>query len=176
MTGLYVMEDAHCLELLDIDSGDPVPPGDQGDMVCTCLFKDDVYPIIRFNTHDVSMERPSASGLGFNLRRIEGFMGRSDNMVKIKGINFFPQALGPLLDEVPQFLGEYICRVNADGLLTVTVEVRAGDQNLVNGMQALLKRKLGIEVALELASKGDTAALTEIDRRQKPIRLIDARR
>ena len=174
--GLYVMEDAHHLELLDIDSGAPVPPGGQGDLVCTCLFKDDVYPIIRFNTHDVSMERQGASGLGFNLRRIEGFMGRSDNMVKIKGINFFPQALGPLLDEVPQFLGEYVCRVDAAGRLTVTAEVREGDGNLVNRMQALLKRKLGIEVGLQLAGRGETAALTEIDRRQKPIRLLDERR
>lgn len=174
--GLYVMEDAHYLELLDIDSGKPMPPGGQGDMVCTCLFKDDVYPIIRFNTHDVSMERQGASGLGFNLRRIEGFMGRSDNMVKIKGINFFPQALGPLLDEVPQFLGEYICRVDAKGTLRVRVEVRDGDQALIKQMQTLLKRKLGIEVALQLAAKGETAALTEIDRRQKPIRLIDERR
>lgn len=174
--GLYVMEDAHYLELLDIDSGKPVPPGGQGDMVCTCLFKDDVYPIIRFNTHDVSMERQGASGLGFNLRRIEGFMGRSDNMVKIKGINFFPQALGPLLDEVPQFLGEYICLVDAKGTLRVRVEVRDGDQALIQQMQTLLKRKLGIEVALQLAAKGETAALTEIDRRQKPIRLIDERR
>ena len=173
--GLYVMEDAHYLELLDIDSGEPLPQGGQGDMVCTCLFKDDVYPIIRFNTHDVSMERQGASGLGFNLRRIEGFMGRSDNMVKIKGINFFPQALGPLLDEVPQFLGEYICRVNADGALWVTVEVKDGDQALIKRMRALLKRKLGIEVGLQLAAKGETAALTEIDRRQKPIRLIDER-
>lgn len=173
--GLYVLEDAHYLELLNIDSSGPVPPGGQGDMVCTCLFKDDVYPIIRFNTHDVSMERSGASSLGFNLRRIEGFMGRSDNMVKIKGINFFPQALGPLLDEVPQFLGEYICRVNAEGTLTVTVEVRDGDQELVKRMQTLLKRKLGIEVGLQLAAKGETAALTEIDRRQKPIRLIDER-
>ena len=174
--GLYVMEDAHYLELLDIDSGKPMPPGGQGDMVCTCLFKDDVYPIIRFNTHDVSMERQGASGLGFNLRRIEGFMGRSDNMVKIKGINFFPQALGPLLDEVPQFLGEYICLVDAKGTLKVTVEVQDGDQALIKQMQTLLKRKLGIEVALQLAAKGETAALTEIDRRQKPIRLIDERR
>ena len=174
--GLYVMEDAHYLELLDIDSGKPAPLGGQGDMVCTCLFKDDVYPIIRFNTHDVSMERQGASGLGFNLRRIEGFMGRSDNMVKIKGINFFPQALGPLLDEVPQFLGEYICLVDAKGTLRVRVEVRDGDQALIQQMQTLLKRKLGIEVALQLAAKGETAALTEIDRRQKPIRLIDERR
>ena len=173
--GLYVMEDAHFLELLDIDSGQPVPPGGQGDMVCTCLFKDDIYPIIRFNTHDVSMERLGASSLGFNLRRIEGFMGRSDSMLKIKGINVFPQAVGPMLDEVPEFLGEFLCRATTDGGLVVVAEVAAGDRDLEQRMRALLKRRLGIEVGLELASKGETAALTQIERRQKPIRLIDER-
>ena len=173
--GLYVMEDAHFLELLDIDSGRPVPPGGQGDMVCTCLFKDDIYPIIRFNTHDVSMERQGASSLGFNLRRIEGFMGRSDSMLKIKGINVFPQAVGPMLDEVPEFLGEFLCRATADGGLVVVAEVAAGDRDVAQRMRALLKRRLGIEVGLELAGKGETAALTQIERRQKPIRLIDER-
>ena len=173
--GLYVMEDAQYLELLDIDSGRPVAPGGQGDMVCTCLFKDDIYPIIRFNTHDVSMERPGASSLGFNLRRIEGFMGRSDSMLKIKGINLFPQAVGPILDEVPEFLGEFLCRATADGGLTVVAEVSAGDRDVAQRMRALLKRRLGIEVQLELASKGETAALTQIERCQKPIRLIDER-
>ena len=173
--GLYVMEDAQYLELLDIDSGRPVAPGGQGDMVCTCLFKDDIYPIIRFNTHDVSMERPGASSLGFNLRRIEGFMGRSDSMLKIKGINLFPQAVGPILDEVPEFLGEFLCRATADGGLAVVAEVSAGDRDVAQRMRALLKRRLGIEVQLELAGKGETAALTQIERRQKPIRLIDER-
>ena len=87
--GLYVMEDAHYLELLDVDTGEPVAPGQPGDMVCTCLYKDDVYPILRFNTHDVSRERTDASAAGYGLRRIEGFLGRSDNMVKIKGITCF---------------------------------------------------------------------------------------
>ena len=173
--GLYVMEDAQYLELLDIDSGRPVAPGGQGDMVCTCLFKDDIYPIIRFNTHDVSMERPGASSLGFNLRRIEGFMGRSDSMLKIKGINLFPQAVGPILDEVPEFLGEFLCRATADGGLAVVAEVSAGDLDVAQRMRALLKRRLGIEVQLELAGRGETAALTQIERRQKPIRLIDER-
>ncbi len=174
--GLYVMEDAHYLELLDIDSGAPVQLGGQGDMVCTCLFKDDIYPIIRFNTHDVSMERTGVSALGFNLRRIEGFMGRSDNMVKIKGINIFPQAVGPLLDEVPEFLGEFICRVSKDGALMVTAEVREGDGQLAERMRRLLKTKLGIDVGVQLAGPGETAPLTEVERRQKPIRLIDERR
>jgi len=144
-------------------------------MVCTCLFKDDIYPIIRFNTHDVSMERTGASALGFKLRRIEGFMGRSDNMVKIKGINIFPQAVGPLLDEVPEFLGEFICRVTKNGALTVTAEVRRGDAELAAHMRRLLKTKLGIDVGVQLAGLGETAPLTEVERRQKPIRLIDER-
>lgn len=170
--GLYVMEDAQYLELCDIDSGRPVAAGQQGDMVCTCLYKDDIYPIIRFNTHDVSQERTGTSSLGFNLRRIEGFMGRSDNMVKIKGINVFPQAVGPLLDEVPAFLGEYYCRVTRAGAFVVVAETRAHDDALRAQMAELLKRKLGIEVGLELVGKGETVEITQVDRRQKPIRLV----
>lgn len=170
--GLYVMEDAHYLELLDVDTGAPVGAGRQGDMVCTCLFKDDIYPIVRFNTHDVTMERSGTSALGFNLRRIEGFLGRSDNMVKIKGINVFPQAVGPLLDEVPEFLGEFVCRVSADGGFVVVAEVSRAGPELLGRMRELLKNKLGIAVDVELVERGGTASLTEVDRRQKPIRLV----
>lgn len=173
--GLYVMEDAHYLELLDVDTGQPVAPGAQGDMVCTCLFKDDIYPVIRFNTHDVSMERSGASALGFNLRRIEGFLGRSDNMVKVKGINVFPQAVGPVLDALPEFLGEFVCRVAADGAFTVMAEVSGRPPDLAGRMRELLKRQLGIAVEVELVNRGATARLSEVDRRQKPIRLVDER-
>jgi len=170
--GMYVLEDAHYLELLDIDTGAPVPQGEAGDMVCTCLFKDDVYPIIRFNTHDVSQVRTGSSSLDLNLTRIEGFLGRSDSMVKIKGINVFPQGIGPMLDEIPEFLGEYICRQRPDGGLGVIAEVSAASDALAEQMRAVLKRKTGIEVSVELAGRGETAHLTEVDRRQKPIRLL----
>ena len=173
--GLYVMEDAQLLELLDVDSGDAVEAGQPGDMVCTCLFKDDIYPILRFNTHDVSRERTGAASAGYGLRRIDGFLGRSDNMVKIKGINVFPHAIGPLLAALPEFLGEFVCRVTPEGTMTVVAEVRSGNAALAQRMRALLKNALGIEVGIELAASGATAALTQIDRRQKPIRLIDER-
>ena len=173
--GLYVMEDAHYLEILDTEQGAPVAIGDAGDLVCTCLFKDDVYPIIRFNTHDVSAELTGTSSLGFGFRRIAGFLGRSDNMVKVKGINLFPQALGPLLDEIPEFLGEYICRVTKSGDFLLELEVSEPSNELSTRIGALLKAKLGIAIDTRFVRKGETAALTGVEHRQKPIRLIDER-
>ncbi len=169
--GLYVMEDAHYLEILEIDTGAVAAHGDIGDIVCTCLFKDDVYPIIRFNTHDVSRYLNGASSLGWNLHRIEGFLGRSDSMIKIKGINVFPQGIGSMLEEVPEFLGEYVCKLD-NGQLVVIAEVSVTGGELVSRMRDIIKRKAGIEVVLRLVGKGETAHLTEVDRRQKPIRLL----
>ena len=175
--GLYLMEDAHYVELCDIDLGTPVPHGQPGDMVCTCLFKDDVYPIIRFNTHDLTRELDGSSALGWKLRRIAGHLGRSDQMVKIKGINLFPQAIGPILSEVKEFLGEYVCRREDDPTLPLVVvaEVSAPSPQLAQRMGELLKDKTGIALGVELVAAGQTAEWTQVERRQKPIRLIDNR-
>jgi phenylacetate-CoA ligase len=175
--GHYVMEDAHWVEVCDIDTGAPVADGQTGDLVVTCLFKDDVYPIIRFNTHDVTAIRTDPSKIGVKFKRIEGFLGRSDNMVKLRGINVFPQAIGPMLAEIESFAGEWICKVMRDDAgrdeLTVVCEDRGGAP--VSAYQETLKRKLGIEAHIELVGPGGTAALTQIEARQKPIRLLDGR-
>ena len=179
--GLYVWEDAHYLELLDIDNGAPVAEGAPGDMVVTTLFKDDIYPIVRFNTHDVSALRVSPSSLGLRLRRIEGFLGRSDNMVKLRGINIFPQAVGPLLEARPEFTGEYICKVERGDSgredLTVVAEIAADPEahaHLEPIYRELLRAKLGIAVNVEFAAPGALSHLTGIDTRQKPVRLLNA--
>ncbi len=177
--GLYVMEDAQYLEVADIETGKPVADGQSGDMICTCLYKDDIYPIIRFNTHDVTRVITGRSSIGCNFKRIEGFLGRSDNMVKIRGINIFPQAIGPLIEEIGAFNGEFICKARreADGreIFTVAVEVREQPQGLKDAIGDLLKRKIGIEVEVELNAPGGLADLTQTEVRQKPIRLIDSR-
>ena len=111
-TGLYVNEDAQYLEICDIETGVPVADGQPGNMINTCLFKDDIYPIIRFNTHDISAFRTDPAPSDLVLRRIEGFLGRSDNMIKLRGINIFPQAIGGILAERPEFTGEFIWGVS----------------------------------------------------------------
>lgn len=177
--GLYVMEDAQYLEVADIETGKPVADGESGDMVCTCLYKDDIYPIIRFNTHDVTRVITGKSSINCTFKRIEGFLGRSDNMVKIRGINIFPQAIGPLIEEISAFNGEFICKARreADGreIFTVAVEVREQPQGLKDAIGDMLKRKIGIEVEVELNAPGGLAELTQTEVRQKPIRLIDSR-
>lgn len=177
-SGLHVQEDAHLLEILDVDTGTPVPDGTPGDMVCTCLYKDDVFPIIRFNTHDVSQFETEPSALGLALRRIAGFLGRSDNMVKLRGINIYPTGIGAILTEQhPELNGEYVCRVvriEGRDQMTVVAETTSAYAR-PDAYETLLRAKLGVEIKVELAAPGALAALTQIETRQKPIRLLDER-
>ncbi len=178
-SGLYVQEDAHLLEICDVDTGAPVPDGMPGDMVCTCLYKDDVFPIIRFNTHDVSRFETDGSALGLILRRIAGFLGRSDNMVKLRGINIYPTGIGAILTERhPELNGEYICRVvriEGRDAMTVVAETTSPEA-APDRYEAVLRAKLGVEIKVELVAPGALAPLTQIETRQKPVRLLDERK
>jgi phenylacetate-CoA ligase len=172
--GLYVWEDAQFLELLDVDSGAAVAKGETGDMVVTCLFKDDIAPCIRFNTHDITHELSGRGALAF--KRIAGFKGRSDNMVKLRGINLFPHAIASLIENRSDLTGEYVChlrrREGRDDMI-VTIESRGGTDEAA--LAALLRQGLGVDVGVTFCDPGGTAAATQIDSRQKPIRLIDER-
>ncbi len=173
--GMYVWEDAQYLELLDVDSGAPVGQGETGDMVVTCLFKDDIAPCIRFNTHDITHELDGRGELAF--KRIAGFKGRSDNMVKLRGINLFPHAIAALIENRPDLTGEYVCHLRRDASqrddMEVTIESRGGSN--AGELAEVLRRGLGVEVSVALCGPGGTAAATQIDTRQKPIRLVDER-
>ncbi len=178
--GLYLQEDAQFVEIVDVESGRELPAGQVGDMVVTCLFIDDLFPIIRFNTHDVTRVLPGSSALKLPFRRIAGFLGRSDSMVKIKGINVYPQAIGNILSEMDDFAGEYLCvrGALADGRETFTVRIEArgaADLARTDAYRALLRQRLGVEVGAVLEAPRSLSALTGVETRQKPLRLIDER-
>jgi len=177
--GLHVMEDAQFVELLDVDTQQPVAEGGIGDMVCTCLFKDDLFPIIRFNTHDVTRVIQGDNPLRLPFRRVEGFLGRSDNMIKLRGINIYPQGIGAVLStRFSEMTGEFVCRLESrDGRdeMIVVAEVTSRPDDLADRMAETLKARLGVDIQVELAAPGETAPLTMVDTRQKPIRLVDER-
>jgi phenylacetate-CoA ligase len=179
--GLYVMEDGQFVEVANVDTHAPAAEREAGDIVVTVLFKDDIYPMIRFNTHDVTRWRPGESSIGLGFRRIEGFLGRSDNMVKLRGINVFPSAIGSMLPSTGELTGEFICRAerNENGRddLVIVVETKGdpANQELAQAVRDSVRQKLGIDVVVELSPAGSLASLTQVESRQKPIRLLDMR-
>lgn len=179
--GLYIWEDAQFLELLDPETDQPLENGGIGNQVVTCLYKDDVYPIIRFNTSDVTEILPLSNSLDLPFRRTRGFLGRSDNMVKLRGINIYPQGIGPILEENTAFAGDYICEVDRDDKgrdeMTVRLEVKDGvdRQKAEAELKTLLKQRLGLEFQVALEAPGQLAPETGIEHRQKPVRLKDRR-
>ncbi len=178
--GLHIMEDAQWVEICDVDSALPVSEGAPGDLIVTCLYGNDIFPIIRFNTHDVTRLLPGASELNLPFRRMAGFLGRSDSMVKLRGINIFPQALSSMLAGSPGFNGEYVCVLtrNQEGREDLLVKIESTVQtsdSLVGEFKELLKRKLGVEVLVEIAPPKSLSSLTGVESRQKPIRLLDKR-
>ena len=179
--GLHVFEDAHLVEIVDPDTGAALLDGETGNICATVLFKTGVYPVIRFDTKDLSRLLPPDPGSGINFRRIAGFLGRSDNMVKLRGINVYPSAVGSVLAGIAGLTGEYICRVARAASrdeITVLAETthHTRDPQLARRVADELRRRLGVELLVELVAAGATATLTGIEWRQKPIRLIDDRR
>lgn len=110
-------------------------------------------------------------------KRISGFKGRSDNMVKLRGINIFPHAVGAIIENRPDLTGEYVCHVvrDASGRDEMLVRLESRGASEATEIAALLRKGIGIEVGVELVGPGETATETQIDTRQKPIRLIDRR-
>ena len=172
LDGMHVMEDAHFLEILDPDGQRPAADGEAGELVCTCLYKDDAYPIIRFNTRDMSARLAGSNALGLPFERIAGFLGRSDNMVKFKGINFYPEAAAAVLVELEEYAGDYLCVCEGEQL---HIEIEAGDPRLpglADRIGALIRERLGVRVPVTLRERGALRELTGSESRQKPRRLI----
>ncbi|MGI9480683.1 MAG: phenylacetate--CoA ligase family protein [Hyphomicrobiaceae bacterium] len=176
--GLYIWEDAHLVEILDRDTLAMLDDGETGNICVTTLFKNTIYPIIRFNTNDVSTVLPGRGGIGVNFRRLAGFQGRSDNMVKLRGINVYPTGIGAILNEIDGLNGEYVCRLverRGRDELIVMVEQQSDGRADEAAVAETLRQRLGVAVIVELAESGETATLSQVDSRQKPIRLVDER-
>ena len=184
--GLYLMEDCIFIEVIDTETGEPVEPGQPGNLVATSLFRG-IPPIIRFNLRDLGriVSNGTPSALGSSFRRMDHFLGRSDDMVKIRGNNIYPMGCLSAVRSDPRTTGEWICiaerevkdRVIRD-TMTVEVEVRK-DAGALDGLrehlEARLKADLGLKVAVRLVEPGALDEKANLGREGKPRRLLDLR-
>jgi phenylacetate-CoA ligase len=87
--GLHVWEDHYYPEVIDPETGDPVPDGEMGELVFTTLTKEGL-PMIRYRTRDLTRLLP---GTARSMRRMEKITGRSDDMIILRGVNVFPSQI-----------------------------------------------------------------------------------
>lgn len=182
--GLYIMEDLGILEIVDSETQAPAPTGQAGDIVFTHLHRH-IPPLIRYNLRDLGrIKYDTTAPNGSNFRRMDKFLGRSDQMVKIRGVNVYPMACLSAVRSDNRTTGEWICipqRIQQDGVLreemTVKIEVRA-DAGTWDGLKEHLERRLKedltFKVLVELVPEGQLPE-TNVGQEGKPRRLLDQR-
>lgn len=183
--GLHLMEDASIFEVVDTETGEPVAPGATGNLVVTILYRR-VLPIVRMNVRDlIRIEHSDRCDCGSCFRRMSKLLGRSDNMVKLRGVNVYPMACLPAVNSDQRTTGEWFCLVDrtvVDGSprdeMTVQVEVRRSASNrdgLKEHLEQWLHTDLGVRLIVELVEEGSLAEIACLGREGKPRRLLDRR-
>ena len=110
--GMHYWDDYLYLEIIDPSTGKPLPDGEWGEIVITTLVKEGA-PLIRFRTHDISRIIPGECPCGSHFPRIDVINGRSDDMMKIKGVNVFPKQIEEVLALFPELSSEYQIRISS---------------------------------------------------------------
>ena len=121
--GMHYWDDFLYVEIIDPKTGEPVPDGELGEIVITTLVKEGA-PLIRYRTHDLSRIIPEKCSCGSAFPRLDRIMGRTDDMMKIKGVNVFPSQIEEVLQAFPEISSEYQIRIShLDGKDTMRIYV-----------------------------------------------------
>lgn len=161
--GLHINEDHFLLEVIDPETLEPVAPGEIGELVITTLTKE-AFPMIRYRTRDLTRFVPEPCPCGRILTRMERVMGRSDDMLIIKGVNVFPIQIEKVLFEIEGTEPHYqivVERENHSDKVTVMVEVTESiffdqmkkQRQMVDHIKARLASELGIGVQVKLVEE-----------------------
>lgn len=161
--GLHIQEDHFLCEVVDPHTFKPVAPGEIGELVITTLTKE-AFPVIRFRTRDLTRLVPEPCPCGRTLMRMSRVMGRTDDMLIIRGVNVFPSQIETILFDIEGTEPHYQIIVERKGALddtTVLVEVSESiffdemkkQSELVTLIRKRLASELGISVDVKLVEK-----------------------
>ncbi len=112
-TGIHYWDDYIYIEIIDPVTGEPVPDGEDGEIVITTLVKEGA-PLLRFRTHDLSRIIPGDCQCGSRYPRIDIIKGRSDDMFKVRGVNMFPNQVEDIIKQVEGTSSEYSIAIGHD--------------------------------------------------------------
>ena len=158
--GMHYWDDYVYCEVIDPKTGENVPDGTMGELVITTLRKQGA-PLIRYRTHDLTRFLPGECACGSKFPRIDTLIGRTDDMVKVKGVNIFPAQIEEMLREVEGTSSEYqvmIDHLNGRDIMTIFFEANLTDdarRHLENAVRDHCKAKIGIQIVPKAVSIGE---------------------
>ena len=172
--GMHIWDDYLYLEIIDPVTGENVPDGEFGEIVITTLVKEGA-PLIRYRTHDISRIIPGECPCGSRFPRIDVIQGRSDDMVKFKGVNFFPKQIEEILADFPELSSEYQIRIShLDGRDTLRLYVETNGHvrflEMADRVAEAVKSRIGFTPLVKVVEIG---VLPRSEKKTK--RVIDER-
>ncbi|RLA08905.1 MAG: phenylacetate--CoA ligase [Gammaproteobacteria bacterium] len=179
--GLHVFEDHFLVECVDVDTGEVLPAGEQGELVFTSLTKQ-AFPIIRYRTRDISVLNDAPCKCGRTHKRMKRITGRSDDMLIIRGVNVYPSQVESILvktENLSPFYQLEIYRKGSMDSLEVNVEgspvlISQGDdamQRVAQNIQHNIKDFIGVSCSINIKKPGQIARSAG-----KAVRVIDHRK
>ena len=159
-TGMHYFDDYLYFEIIDPKTGKVLPDGTLGELVITTLKKEGA-PLIRYRTHDLTRIIPGECPCGRRFPRIDVILGRTDDMVKVKGVNIFPGQIDGLLKELDGASSEYQVFVDhADGKdqMTVFVETALINKEKISFescLKDLFKTRVGVSIIPKAVAIGE---------------------
>jgi len=178
--GLHIFEDHFYPEIIDPDTGEPLPYGETGELVFTSLTKE-AFPVIRFRTKDITSLNPEPCKCGRTMVRMKRVSGRFDDMLIIRGVNVFPSQIESLLMNIEEAEPHYEIIVDKRGSLdTLELRVEVNEsifsdevkklEAIQNKMQNEIESVLGISLKVTLAEPKTIARSEGKAKRVKDLR------
>lgn len=155
LNGMHINEDHFIAEVIDPNTGEVLAPGEKGELVVTCITKE-ALPLIRYRTRDITRLMYEPCACGRTTARMENLSGRTDDMLKIRGVNVFPSQIEEVLINTDGIGPNYeivVERKDHSDILTVKVEVAA--EGMMDSYAALeeledkIKKKLHMTLGLD---------------------------
>jgi phenylacetate-CoA ligase len=175
--GIHYWSDYFIYEVVDPVTGENLPPGEVGELVVTTLRKE-AMPLIRYRTRDLTRLLPERCPCGRSYFRTDRFLGRTDDMVKVRGVNLYQSQVDHLLSPFPELGSEYQLIIEREPggkeRVVLRVERRPGAAGSPDGLAEAVKRRFlnfaGLTPEVELVGYG---ALPRSERKTK--RIFDRR-
>lgn len=169
--GMHVWDDYCYFEIVDPKTGKVLPDGEIGELVITTLRKEGA-PLVRYRTHDLSRIIPGECECGSPSPRIDTLIGRTDDMVKVKGVNIFPAQIEEIIKFTDGASSEYqvmIDHLEGKDIMTVFFETDASVEDreqIERNMESIFKGKLG------MTPNAKAVAIGELPRSEKKTQRI----